>query len=446
MKNFPYKSELFLGISIVLAVALLTESNLSTLYSVMIVVYGLYKIFITKNADGAAHTVAAFVVACEVLFRMNAGGLGYEFGKYATMLFLIFGMMVETKKKEIPTAFVIFILCLLPSILVVKFPTFDDTRQMLSFNLSGPICLGISVIYFYKRKLPRSQLRSVFLAILYPITAMSVYLYFYSGDLSGVEFNTDSNFQASGGFGPNQVSTVFGLGILVIAASYFLNLRLFRIKYLNIVLLFVFLIRGLATFSRGGIIAPVVAIAVCIIVISLTDPNFQNRIGRIVYAFLIICGAAVFGFNYVNDVSGGLLEMRYKGESMYDKEKEKNFFSGRDEIFIEDLEVFQQNVILGVGPGMAKEKREELSGYEVSAHVEFTRMLSEHGLFGVLALLILFLFPVKTYFSLKSTDNKILLVLCVVFVYVTLGHAATRLAIPGFIYGLGFINLINIRK
>ena len=64
------------------------------------------------------------------------------------------------------------------------------------------------------------------------------------------------------------------------------------------------------------------AIIVCIVVMSLSDAGFQAKIGRTVYAFLAIFVIGFAGFYYVNDVSGGLLEMRFKGESMYNKEPE----------------------------------------------------------------------------------------------------------------------------
>jgi O-Antigen ligase len=429
-----------------MALSLLVSSTLSILYSGAIVVLGLYKIFKTKNADGSAHLFAAFVIGVEVLFRMSSGALGYEFGKYATMMFLIFGLMVERRKRATPVTFIVFLLLLLPSIFVLDYPTFDDARQEISFNLSGPICVGISVIYFYKRKLNPAQLRRVLITILYPITALSIYLYFRSGDLEGIKYTTESNFQASGGFGPNQVSTVFGLGILVIAISYFLNIRLFRIKYLNIILLFTFLIRGLATFSRGGVIAPLTAVILCIIIMTLTNQKFYLRIGKIVYAFLLLATAAFLGFNYVNDISGGLLEMRFKGESKSAVDKEANLFNGRDDILMEDLNVFSKNVLLGVGPGMSGAKREEYGGNGVEAHVEFSRLLSEHGIFGLVAVLILVFFPVVNFAKLNSIDDKILLILCVVFSLLTMAHAATRIAAPCFMYGFAYINLIRIRK
>lgn len=444
MKNSPYKAEIYLFFNIVLGLSMLLNPRLSTTYSLIIVAIGMYRILSTKNADGAAHILAGYVIGIEVLFRMNSGGFGYEYGKYAAILFLLTGFLVERIKKKTPSIYIIFLLLMLPSIFFVEYPTFDLTRQMVSFNLSGPVILTISAVYFYQRKITKVQLRKLFLSILYPITAMSIFVYFRSGSLEEMEFTTESNFQASGGFGPNQVSTIFGLGILIIAMAYFLNIRLFRMKYLNVILLLGFLIRGLATFSRGGMLAPMAAIIVCIVVMSLSDAGFQARIGRTVYAFLAIFVIGSAGFYYVNDVSGGLLEMRFKGESMYNKEK-SNMFSGREEIFQEDMEIFQSNVLTGVGPGMASEKRGEISGVESAAHIEYSRMLAEHGLFGLLAIFILVLFPAKVFLRLKSSDNKIILILCVIFVFVTLGHAAMRTAAPGFIYGLAFINIVRPR-
>ncbi|HMQ67498.1 MAG TPA: O-antigen ligase family protein [Ignavibacteria bacterium] len=442
MKNNPYKAEIYLAINIAVALVMLLNSKLSTLYSVLIVMYGVYKIMASKNRDGAAHIYAAYVVGIEVLFRLNSGGFGYEYGKYAVVFLLSVGFLVEQRKKTLPFVFLLFILCLLPSIPSIDFPTFDLSRQYVSFNLSGPLSLAISAIYFYRRRINLPQLRRLLLAMLYPIAAMSIFVYFKSGSLEEATFTTESNFQTSGGFGPNQVSTIFGLGILIIAISYFLGIKLFRLKFVNIILLLGFLIRGLATFSRGGMLSPIVAIVLCIVIMTLTDSNFKVRIGKVVYAFLIIGGISLIGFNYVNDASEGLLEMRFKGESMYNKDK-SNLFSGRLEIFDADIEIFKDNVLTGVGPGMSAQVRSETQGIEAAAHIEYSRMLAEHGLFGILAMAIMVLFPIKYFFEQKSIDNKILLIMCLGFVFMTLGHAAMRTAAPGFVYGMAFLNIVR---
>lgn len=444
MKNSPYKGEILLGFSILMGVSLVINTKLSYVYSILLLVYGLFKIMKNKNADGSAHILTGFVIGVEVLFRMSSGGFGYEYGKYAGILFLVMGILVGSKNRKIPYIFVALILALVPSIFYADFPTFELTRQMVSFNISGPVFLGIAGIYFYKRRINVVQLRKLFLAIISPIAAMTLFVYFRSPDLESVKFTTESNFQTSGGFGPNQVSTIFGLGILIIAIAYFLNIRLYKVKYLNIFLLIMFLIRGLVTFSRGGMLAPILAIVACIIIMSVYDSGFQARMSRIVYAFLII-GVVVFaGFNYVNDLSGGLLEMRYKGESMYDKDR-SNLLSGRDEIFAEDLEVFKDNVLTGVGPGMSSQVRVEKGGIDAAAHIEYSRLLAEHGLFGIIAISIILLVPVSYFFKIRSTDDRVMLIMCTVFVFVTLGHAAMRTAAPSFVYGMAFLTIIRKR-
>jgi hypothetical protein len=441
VKNSPFKAEIFLVLNIGLAMSMLISPKLSEVYSILIVFYGIYKIMAKKNSDGSAHIFAAYSVGIEVLFRMNSGGFSYEWGKYAVVLFLVLGILVGAKKK-IPFIFIALILLLLPSIMYVDFGSFDMSRQMVSFNLSGPITLGVAAIYFYRRRIPLPQFRRTLLAMLYPIAAMSIFVYFRSGALEDVEFTTESNFQASGGFGPNQVSTIFGLGIMLIALAYFLNIKLFRIKYIGVILILSFLVRGLATFSRGGMLAPAIAIATTIIIMTLMDSRFKDKLNRLVFAFFFIFVVGFFGFYYVNEVSGGLLEMRFKGESMYNKEK-SNMFSGREEIFEEDLMIFRENAITGVGPGMATFKRGEISGIEVSAHIEYSRLLAEHGIFGIGVILIIVIVPVMTFFRLKSTDDRIILVMCTAFIFVTLGHAAMRIAAPGFIYGLAYIHLMR---
>ena len=63
-----------------------------------------------------------------------------------------------------------------------------------------------------------------------------------------------------------------------------------------------------------------------------------------------------------------------------------------------DLEIFKDNFLMGVGPGVARELRWRY-GYaiEIGAHSEFTRMLSEHGLFGLISLLSILILSFNEY-------------------------------------------------
>ena len=127
---------------------------------------------------------------------------------------------------------------------------------------------------------------------------------------------------------------------------------------------------------------------------------------------------------------------------MYNADK-SNLLSGRDEIFLADLEVFSDNALTGVGPGMSHQVRSQTLGIDAAAHIEYSRMLAEHGLFGAIAIMILLIFPLQYFFGLKSIDDKILMIMCLSFVFVTLGHAAMRTAASGFVYGLAFLTIIR---
>ncbi|MBL8007049.1 MAG: hypothetical protein JNJ56_05920, partial [Ignavibacteria bacterium] len=76
MNKSPYRAEILLVLNIAIAMSMLFYSKLSTIYSLIIVAYGLFRIFSKKNTDGIAHICAGYVVGIEVLFRMNSGGFG----------------------------------------------------------------------------------------------------------------------------------------------------------------------------------------------------------------------------------------------------------------------------------------------------------------------------------------------------------------------------------
>ena len=65
----------------------------------------------------------------------------------------------------------------------------------------------------------------------YPLIATLVYMFLYTPSIKAVVTSTESNFQTSGGFGPNQVSTILGLGMFLFFFQ--INVGLFYIKEKN---------------------------------------------------------------------------------------------------------------------------------------------------------------------------------------------------------------------
>jgi O-antigen ligase len=116
-------------------------------------------------------------------------------------------------------------------------------------------------------------------------------------------------------------------------------------------------------------------------------------------------------------------------------------FTGRTKIMALDLEIFRDNFLMGVGPGAARDLRWRYGyGTVVGAHSEFTRMLAEHGLFGLISLLSILILSFKEY-KKRADYNKVILGCMSIFGILTMFHSAFRIALPGYIYGLSYVIL-----
>ena len=96
----------------------------------------------------------------------------------------------------------------------------------------------------------------------------------------------------------------------------------------------------------------------------------------------------------------------------------------------------------GSGPGQAKELRHQY-GYtgQVTAHTEFSRMLAEHGILGLLSLLILIIITGHIFVKSDTRNSKFIKLCFGLIALLSMGHSAMRLAMPEFIYGLIFMTL-----
>ena len=187
-------------------------------YVIGCVFYFLYRFLTRKNKEKEVLIACAYMVGGEVFFRMTKAMVFYETGKYAVILFLLFGMFYQGfKRKAYPYA--IYLILLLPGLIGALDYFAGDLflyRKTVLFNLSGPISLCAAALYCYGRTLKMSEFLQILDTIVYPIIAMTVYLYLYNPAIRDVVTNTASNAATSGGYGPNQVSTMLGLGVFIL--------------------------------------------------------------------------------------------------------------------------------------------------------------------------------------------------------------------------------------
>ena len=196
---------------------LLLSGLISKVYSLLIVVVAIRNIVQSKNDQNQAILWSAYMVGAEVLFRMSGGMLFYELPKYSILLFLATGLYIEQKRHHVSVSYLLYILLLLVGIAFVDIPFNESIRKAVAFNLSGPVLLGICAIYFYKRAISLENLLNMLFVMLLPVISMLSLLYFKSPDVREISFGGGANFIASGGYGPNQVATILGLGIFILA-------------------------------------------------------------------------------------------------------------------------------------------------------------------------------------------------------------------------------------
>lgn len=434
MKNTKLSYSFLLVIHAVIALAVFAIPFLSKIYALLILIVGFYIVYRTKNRNNEVLLVAAYLVGVEVFLRMTGGNFNNEFVKVNVIFFMLVGMVYSNFSTN---AFIycFFLMLLIPGVLITAtiFNPTIDIKKSLVFNLSGPICLAISSIYMFKRKILFSELQNVLIAMALPIVSTTVYLFLFNPSVRDVVTGTQSNFETSGGFGPNQVSTALGLGMFI----FFTQLVLFSKSKMAIVinsfLLLFITYRGIVTFSRGGVITAVVMI-VCLLFLLYRFSNAKGK-GKFVLVFILTGFMAIGVWTYSSFQTKGLIEKRYANQDARGKEK-KDRLGGREQIMNEEVELFFKNPILGVGAGMGKQIRKETFGEEVASHNEITRMLSEHGLLGIFGLLILVITPFVIYINNRQ---HLYFLSFFVFWLLTINHAAMRTAAPAFVYAMSLL-------
>ena len=418
------------GLHLVLGVLLLS-GFIAKIYSLLILFFGILYIIRNKNQNNEAIHWSAYLVGGEVLFKMSGGMIIHELPKYAVLVFLFVGLVVEKRRHHVSLSYLIYILLLLIGIAFVDIPFGESIRKAIAFNLSGPILLGVSAIYFYKRPLPFSTLMDMLFYMALPVISMLSFLYLKTPDIRDITFGGGANFEASGGYGPNQVATILGVGMFIVAVYLFFKQRIFALFSVDIFLFTYLIYRGLITLSRGGVITAFFAIAVFTYYFILSKENKILNLAKY-SGLLVLFGFALFA--YTSNVTGGMLENRYANKNAAGTTK-SDITTGRATLFASEMGAFLEHPFFGVGVGGVKFYRMEELKIQAASHNEMSRLIGEHGLIGIVALFLLITVPIRHLFK-QPYLARAFLASFLIFWFFTINHSAMRIAFPGFIYGL----------
>ena len=409
----------------------------ASIFFLIINFYFFYRIFKEpKNTTFLVLLASAYVVGSEVFFRMNGGTFLYEASKYLVILYMLIGIF-RNKFHNDAILYFIYITLLIPGIFIAATTLGFDTniRKAIAFNLSGPVCLGIGAIFCFKRKITIKHLQLIILAFLLPLISTTTFLFFYTPDIQSVITGTSSNFQASGGFGPNQMATVLGLGMFILTVRFFISKKDTWVRFLDLGILGLMSFRALVTLSRGGIFTALIMILCFVFFYYRFLPSRKRIHIRKSIVIFILLGCLTWVVS--SALTTGFLDKRYANKNAAGVEK-KDISTGRADLISYELEAFIENPLTGIGVGKVKESREQDTGVYAASHNEVTRILAEHGVLGIFAFLILLLTPLV--YRIRNKKN-IFFYSFYLFWLLTINHSAMRIAAPAFVYGLCLLNI-----
>lgn len=420
---------------VLLALFCYKYSFVSKIYALSIIVIGIFFVVKNKNANNEVLYAAGYLVGAEVFLRMTHGNPNYEFGKYGVILFSILGMYFSGySKKAMP--YLVFLLLLMPGTILAINSIETRVLQSILFNISGPVCLAVCAIYTFKRKISEQQISHILLAIGLPIFSCSIYLFLYCPITTLTYFNTESSWMLSGDFGPNQVATVLGLGMFV----FFIRLidKSYNFFYfgLNLLLTLAIFYRGIMTFSRGGMLTSVIMILIVVLLFFLNSETKNSVQWKFKFFLIFVSFSGVFLFATYQ--THGLLINRYASEDMRGNFKWRKITTGRVRLAMSEIKTFKENPVFGIGSGKSSEVRSEKSVKFATTHNEMTRLIAEHGILGLAALLILLIIPILLFF--KNKKNRFLITFYL-FWLLTINHSGMRIAAPSFLYALALLHI-----
>lgn len=367
----------------------------------------------------------AYLALSDVFWRMGKAGVFWEFGKYAAAAVAWLGLFA---RGGVPRRFgpLVAFALLLPSIVVsLETMSAEDVRSAISFNLSGPLALMLIAACASRLEIGREDLVQVLLAGCLPVAAISGAALFRTLSADMIVFHDASNRLTSGGFGPNQVSASFGFAIIAAVMALVLTRRRGGGALLLLPAVVLWTAQAALTFSRGGIYGAGIALVVFFLRVL---PSRASRLRLLAASVVSLSVLSFLIFPALDAFTHGAMEKRMASLET----------TGRDEMASAELDLFLAHPLLGVGPGGGGHARGIGILTSAAAHTEYTRMLGEHGVLGLVSLLIMIGAGVRSYRSAPAPLGRGVCLGLAAWAVVFMAVNAFRIAAPALALGLTF--------
>lgn len=380
-----------------------------------------------------------YLISFELLDRMaeTSPFLPYELGKYFLVISAIMGILVLGIRNK---AGIVMALLVTPAIF------YDISGQVVFFDIVNyylaPLAIGLGIAYIDRLNISEEGFDNLLRLLWLTALASLAFTVYKTPDLDDISFTLGAQFETTGGQSSNQVSTVLGFGLFLSIYSIIKRLKFSGYYFLDILIATLFFFQGLLSFSRGGIVVAIIGVLI-LAYSQLKKIRFQ----MVLYLAMGLIGLSLI-FYVTNNLTGGQLLLRYKGETegtlAGSKDKTADVISsGRVSIFNEDIELWSENPILGVGCGASRYIRFE--DRVVAAHVELSRLLAEHGLLGLIyfTMLIFHFFALRK--AIKFSPYNALLTSLYAIAILTTFHAAMRTYVTPMLIVITSLKIIKLK-
>lgn len=420
-------------------------------YYLMIVSFAGSLFFGSGNARHSIIYFLGYSIGIEVMARAVYATpfIPDQTGKYLGILMFSIGLTMGGPIKRTSAYGVLMLLLSLPALAIAP----EYTRKMVVFNYAGPLALFLGVMFCSRQIFTFSDVKNLFRIILFPVISAAVFTLFKASQVENLQYGLSANFESSGGSTTNQVATLIGAGISILFLANLTGQRLFKFALVDIAVFIFITVRGLLTFSRGGMLSALLAILAVILwpkaAAVFQDQEIQMKKikpSSVFFSALLI----VITILAINQYTNNFLFYRYQGKT--ERSLKTGFdntltadqiTSGRITIMNSDIAIFLGNPFLGVGVGWSMVVRPQYGGPPAHAsHLEFSRLLSEHGLPGLVLVIMIFIYP---FFEVNKRNNNYTRSIMLIFLIVGLSatfHSAMRTMITPLLFSFAFIKFV----
>ncbi|MEM9553854.1 MAG: O-antigen ligase family protein [Acidobacteriota bacterium] len=412
----------FLGAHAALGAILFVFEALATAHALVALLVAL-GLALGRRSPAMASYAVVYLAGSELIWRMTGARVFWEFGKYSICLVTIVLILRFRLRSTLAPLAVVYLFLLAPAAAVTigAYGFSDLTRQALSSSLSGPVTLALLVFYFSGIDSRWLRLERLLLAMMAPMVTALAFITLNVLTTARIQFNAHSNFATSGGYGPNQTSAVVGLAALLALLMAF-HTRDRQLQLLYLVFTVGFLISTILTFSRGGVFNFVVC-AVIWSVHYLQSARLRRAL-LVAGCLLLIAGAGLLP--RINEWTQGSLSDRYSSLDT----------TGRSRLASADLHLFRTHLVLGVGAGRSAEERKKLIMRRIASHTEYTRLLAEHGIFGLAALLVMLAMVLLAYLRAPNAVTRGWVAGTAGWTFASMAHVSMRIALISLLFAL----------